>query len=46
MDEEKLNEMRVDLRFARRLAAQYPGRTIENIIMNLSSRLKYYESRK
>ena len=43
MDEEKLTEMRVDLRYARRLAAQYPGRTIENIIQNIESRIKAIE---
>jgi len=39
MKDEELNNLRIDLIDAKRLAEQYPCRTIENIVQNLDARI-------
>lgn len=41
----ELNQLRSDVIAARRLAASYPCRTIENIIANIEARIKAKEGR-
>ena len=43
MTKEQLELMRLQLKVLRSVQQEYKGRTIDNIIDNLESRLKFYE---